>query len=153
MPEIGTTMAGISSGRMRDAGDAGYVAPNSGSNPGSTSTPPATYLAAHYADDPALKPKLRAAIPAYLGAAMRIDGLTLADLEREYIERVLQAEGGNKTRAAARLGLDRKTLYRKLEEYRATDSTGQATRSVGEDDGTPPEGSPALGGVGREGTG
>ncbi len=44
-------------------------------------------------------------------------GLTLADLEREYIEQVLAAEGGNKTRAAARLGLDRKTLYRKLDEY------------------------------------
>ncbi|MSP59089.1 MAG: sigma-54-dependent Fis family transcriptional regulator [Myxococcales bacterium] len=43
--------------------------------------------------------------------------LTLAELEREYIARVLQAEGGNKTRAAQRLGLDRKTLYRKLEEY------------------------------------
>jgi hypothetical protein len=43
----------------------------------------ATYLAAHYGDDPALKPKLRAAILAYLGAAMRIDGLTLADLRRE----------------------------------------------------------------------
>src|SRR5215471_2653822 len=37
--------------------------------------------------------------------------------ELEYINRVLQAEGGNKTRAAQRLGLDRKTLYRKLEEY------------------------------------
>ncbi len=44
-------------------------------------------------------------------------GLTLSELEREYIERVLAAEGGNKTRAAQRLGLDRKTLYRKLEEY------------------------------------
>jgi two-component system response regulator HydG len=32
---------------------------------------------------------------------------------------VLAAEGGNKTRAAQRLGLDRKTLYRKLEEYAA----------------------------------
>jgi hypothetical protein len=31
--------------------------------------------------------------------------LTLSDLEREYINRVLQAEGGNKTRAAQRLGL------------------------------------------------
>jgi hypothetical protein len=49
------------------------------------------------------------------GALQR--SLTLAELEREYIHRVLQAEGGNKTRAAQRLGLDRKTLYRKLDEY------------------------------------
>ena len=49
------------------------------------------------------------------GAVSR--NLTLAEVEREYILRVLEAEGGNKTRAAARLGLDRKTLYRKLEEY------------------------------------
>jgi hypothetical protein len=49
-------------------------------------------------------------------------GLTLAELEREYISRVLQAEGGNKTRAAQRLGLDRKTLYRKLEEYQRSGS-------------------------------
>jgi DNA-binding NtrC family response regulator len=46
-------------------------------------------------------------------------GFTLDRLEREYIERVLEVEGGNKTRAALRLGLDRKTLYRKLEEYAA----------------------------------
>jgi DNA-binding NtrC family response regulator len=50
-------------------------------------------------------------------AAALARNLTLAELEREYINRVLQAEGGNKTRAAQRLGLDRKTLYRKLEEY------------------------------------
>jgi DNA-binding NtrC family response regulator len=43
--------------------------------------------------------------------------MSLADLEREYIQLVLADEGGNKTRAAGRLGLDRKTLYRKLEEY------------------------------------
>ncbi|RMH41338.1 MAG: sigma-54-dependent Fis family transcriptional regulator [Deltaproteobacteria bacterium] len=47
--------------------------------------------------------------------------LTLAELEREYILRVLDDEGGNKTRAAARLGLDRKTLYRKLEDYKRGD--------------------------------
>jgi DNA-binding NtrC family response regulator len=46
-------------------------------------------------------------------------GLSLDELERDYIQRVLAAEGGNKTRAAQRLGLDRKTLYRKLEEYAA----------------------------------
>jgi DNA-binding NtrC family response regulator len=56
--------------------------------------------------------------PDRLAAAMA-QGLTLEELEREYIERVLEAEGGNKTRAAQRLGLDRKTLYRKLEEYAA----------------------------------
>jgi two-component system response regulator AtoC len=54
--------------------------------------------------------------PDRLAAAMA-QGLTLDQLEREYIERILEAEGGNKTRAAMRLGLDRKTLYRKLEEY------------------------------------
>ena len=47
-------------------------------------------------------------------------GYTLDQLERDYIERVLDVEGGNKTRAAQRLGLDRKTLYRKLEEYAAS---------------------------------
>ena len=52
-------------------------------------------------------------------------GLTLDQLEREYIARVLDAEGGNKTRTALRLGLDRKTLYRKLEEYAAAPKPAQ----------------------------
>jgi DNA-binding NtrC family response regulator len=58
-------------------------------------------------------------------------GLTLDELEREYIKRVLAAESGNKTRAAQRLGLDRKTLYRKLEEYGAAtppDGSGEGSR-------------------------
>jgi DNA-binding NtrC family response regulator len=42
--------------------------------------------------------------------------LTLEQLEKEYIKRVLIETGGNKSKAAERLGLDRKTLYRKLEE-------------------------------------
>jgi len=58
--------------------------------------------------------------------------LTLADLERDYIHRVLQAEGGNKTRAAQRLGLDRKTLYRKLEEYGR--EGGEATPATVDDE-------------------
>jgi two-component system response regulator HydG len=42
---------------------------------------------------------------------------TLAEVERRYILLVLDAVGGNKTLAASKLGLDRKTLYRKLEQY------------------------------------
>ena len=47
--------------------------------------------------------------------------LTLDELEREYIIETLRHTGGNKSRAAELLGLDRKTLYRKLDEYRAAD--------------------------------
>jgi len=42
-------------------------------------------------------------------------GETLADAEMEQIRRVLAATGGNKSRAARILGIERKTLYRKLE--------------------------------------
>lgn len=38
----------------------------------------------------------------------------LEQIERRYIDHVLKATGGNQTRAAQILGLDRKTLYRKL---------------------------------------
>lgn len=37
---------------------------------------------------------------------------TLAEIERRYACEVLRATGGNKTRAAEILGIDRKTLYR-----------------------------------------
>ena len=40
---------------------------------------------------------------------------TLADTETDQIRRVLTAAGGNKSRAAKILGIERKTLYRKLE--------------------------------------
>jgi len=62
--------------------------------------------------------------PADFLAAAVARRMSLAELEREYIERVLDDEGGNKTRAAQRLGLDRKTLYRKLEEYARTAPAG-----------------------------
>jgi len=39
------------------------------------------------------------------------------EVEKRYVERVLKATGGNKSQAAAILGFDRKTLYRKLERY------------------------------------
>jgi DNA-binding NtrC family response regulator len=44
--------------------------------------------------------------------------LTLYEVERDYILEMLRRTGGNKTRAAELLGLDRKTLYRKLDEFR-----------------------------------
>jgi DNA-binding NtrC family response regulator len=40
--------------------------------------------------------------------------LPLAEVERGYIRRVLDANGGNVSRAARILGIDRRTLYRKL---------------------------------------
>jgi DNA-binding NtrC family response regulator len=48
-------------------------------------------------------------------------GCTLRDLEHEYIKRVLESTGGNKTEAAAILGVDRTTLYRKLDELKNRD--------------------------------
>jgi DNA-binding NtrC family response regulator len=44
------------------------------------------------------------------------DRPTLAELERRYASQVLLETGGNKTRAAEVLGIDRKTLYRILGE-------------------------------------
>jgi DNA-binding NtrC family response regulator len=41
---------------------------------------------------------------------------TVDQLEKEYIKRVLIEAGGNKSKAAEILGLDRKTLYRKLKD-------------------------------------
>jgi len=41
----------------------------------------------------------------------------LDTIERAYIEHVLRAEGGNKTRAAEVLGIDPSTLYRKIKRY------------------------------------
>jgi two-component system response regulator HydG len=43
--------------------------------------------------------------------------VTLEEVERRYILRTMQAVGGNRTHAARILGLDRKTLYRKLQQY------------------------------------
>ena len=45
--------------------------------------------------------------------------VSLEEVERRYILRVLDAVAGNKTAAARVLGLERKTLYRKLERYAA----------------------------------
>jgi two-component system response regulator HydG len=43
--------------------------------------------------------------------------VTMEEVERRYILRVLEAAGGHRSKAAQILGLDRKTLYRKLERW------------------------------------
>ena len=45
--------------------------------------------------------------------------LRMEEIERRYILHVLNAVQGNKTAAARILGIERKTLYRKLEQFRA----------------------------------
>jgi DNA-binding NtrC family response regulator len=44
--------------------------------------------------------------------------LPLHEVEQEYIRRILEKTGGNKYQAAQLLGIDRKTLYRKLAEIK-----------------------------------
>jgi DNA-binding NtrC family response regulator len=41
--------------------------------------------------------------------------MTLKELEKRHIEAVLRRCGGNRTRAAEILGIERKSLYRKAE--------------------------------------
>lgn len=57
--------------------------------------------------------------------------LSLPELERRYIERVLGAVGGNKTRASKVLGVDRRTLYRKLDRYERDDREAKKAAEEG----------------------
>ena len=52
----------------------------------------------------------------FLGGDDPTELVSLDQIERRYIEHVLKAVQGNRTQAAKILGLDRKTLYRKLKE-------------------------------------
>jgi DNA-binding NtrC family response regulator len=60
-------------------------------------------------------PEQKSGLP--LTMLQHADGLlTLAELEERYIDYVLERVGGNKRRAAALLGIGRRTLYRRLGE-------------------------------------
>jgi DNA-binding NtrC family response regulator len=56
-------------------------------------------------------------------ARAREQRMTVHELEREYIIETLRLTGGNKSRAAEILGFDRRTLHRKLDEYRQAEPT------------------------------
>jgi two-component system response regulator HydG len=66
-----------------------------------------------------LPERIRAYRPSYVVVAGDdpAELVTMEEVERRYILRVLDAVQGNKTMAAKILGLDRATLYRKLERY------------------------------------
>jgi two-component system, NtrC family, response regulator HydG len=75
-------------------------------------------------------PKGRALMPTTMDELIGFE-----QLEREYIGHVLKVAGGNKSKAARILGLDRRTLYRKLEAWeRGTQSGEMAALSVGDED-------------------
>lgn len=65
----------------------------------------------------ATAPAFPASVPAPPESSPASGATSLADMERTHIERVLQEMGGNITRAATALGIDRRTLQRKLRGY------------------------------------
>jgi DNA-binding NtrC family response regulator len=73
--------------------------------------------------------------PAVSPSPMNTDGcpvLPLADLEKREILRAIEYTRGDRTVAAALLGIGRTTLYRKLKEYGFDDGTSTALTYLGE---------------------
>lgn len=53
----------------------------------------------------------------YIGGSDPTEMVPMEEIERRYVLHVLETVGGNKTLAARVLGMDRKTLYRKLKQF------------------------------------
>jgi DNA-binding NtrC family response regulator len=70
-----------------------------------------------------LPDKLRTTSPAPV-ASIETAGMTLEELEREHIKRVLERVDGDKVRAAQALGIHLSTLYRKVQRYHLDAETG-----------------------------
>ncbi|HEY7183776.1 MAG TPA: sigma-54 dependent transcriptional regulator [Blastocatellia bacterium] len=58
------------------------------------------------------------------------DRPTMDELQRRYLQLVLTESGGNRRRAAAALGLDRRTIQRLIAKYRLAEFTGPETETV-----------------------
>jgi DNA-binding NtrC family response regulator len=63
--------------------------------------------------------------------------VTLDELEKRYVQHVLQVMQGNRSRAAELLGIDRRTLYRKLDSWGLSSSAEHA--AVAADQPSPPQ--------------
>jgi DNA-binding NtrC family response regulator len=59
-------------------------------------------------------------------------GMTMAEIERVAIRAALRETAGNRRKAAEKLGIGERTLYRKLREYEGEDFAGP---DDGRDDG------------------
>jgi DNA-binding NtrC family response regulator len=64
--------------------------------------------------------------------------ITLDEMERRYVRQVLNAVGGNKTHAARILGIDRRSLYRRLEEPRHEQKPAETAPVHGRGPSVPP---------------
>ena len=64
--------------------------------------------------------------PESVVGSLAAQGLSLHDIEELYTDEVLRLTGGNKVRATKILGIDRKTLYRRLERRRRAEATRTA---------------------------
>jgi two-component system response regulator HydG len=74
--------------------------------------------------------------------------ITMEEMERRYVRQVLEAVRGNKTHAARILGIDRRSLYRRLETpYDASRAatTAAQPQDPGAASGAAPSGSPSSG--------
>ncbi|MFN2454803.1 MAG: sigma-54-dependent transcriptional regulator [Pyrinomonadaceae bacterium] len=76
-------------------------------------------------DDPTRHIASQNSSSAHAGGGLTPAGasVTLDELERQHILRVLEETGGNRDRAAALLGISARTLYRKLREYETLSGT------------------------------
>jgi DNA-binding NtrC family response regulator len=62
------------------------------------------------------------------------DEFTLEELENAYIRRILDRTGGHKARAAKILGLERRTLYRKVAELERRPASSEGPDSSRRED-------------------
>jgi DNA-binding NtrC family response regulator len=76
-----------------------------------------------------LPEKLRSKTYGRSESVVSVTNLTLDQLEKEYLLKVLEGTGWHKKRAASILGINASTLYRKLQRYGFERSTGAAGQS------------------------